>query len=795
MTDSTHNRIGGGVFFAPVIQGRTVHLTLPDRRDPVLAGLPRQSSAFVGRETELDRIHAALNPASGDGAAGTVVVSGLAGMGKTELVLQAAHRALREPDWFPGGVLFADLHGHDKRGKGSVKRALTTLLRSIGVPAEHIPPSTDERAAVYRSALATLAAAGRRVLVVLDDVPAGDGVRHLLPGDKDTATLMSSRDTHGDLEALAMTLRQLPAAESGQLLTVAVHAALPGDHRTGKESDETRQLATLCGGLPLALRIIASLLVDIPGRPLSDLRKAMADAHSRLAALSRDERAVTAAFELSYRRLGKKQAQLFRLLCLSPGPDFSTECAAQLYGESIENTTRLLQDLARRNLVESQEPYGRWKQHSLVRLYSNERLRSSGDEWGTGLMRLFVHLHKTATDAVDILLLPEALRSSAKSRFSAPATAMHWLEAERQTLVAAVLWSHRVKDHPVCLALSIPTAQFLREAHYVEEASWTLKAGIRSSRKLRDRLYEASLLSAMGIVLRDMRKLRKSVRAHSKAVRICQDLKNRDALASALNNLGLSLHEQRRFDEAVAAHTEAEALYRRTGSLWAAAQALSNTGETLAAAGRPDDAARALRKALKIFQKQGDLRGYAQTLGSLAKVTRDKGEAEKAVDLHKQALDLNDGLLFPHERATELANFGASLALSDDFGAALAALREALATFRHMKDRRGEAMALGNMAMARQRQEKWRKAVALHTVATEAFLDSNDDHGLALELTSLARSLLMQGRNTEALKNFDLAARLYDSVSDIRSADETRVIAEQVRKRHAVVSRSVRHRA
>ena len=40
-------------------------------------------------------------------------VAGLAGVGKTALAIQAGHAA-RMTGWFPGGVLFIDLHGYDE---------------------------------------------------------------------------------------------------------------------------------------------------------------------------------------------------------------------------------------------------------------------------------------------------------------------------------------------------------------------------------------------------------------------------------------------------------------------------------------------------------------------------------------------------------------------------------------------------------------------------------------------------------------------------------------------------------
>src|ERR1019366_90787 len=94
-------------------------LVLPARIPASLGGLPPISASFTGRDESLEALLALLAPVSTDGQPPPTVpdvvvtsVSGMAGVRKTELVLQAASIALNR-DWFPGGALYVDLFGYD----------------------------------------------------------------------------------------------------------------------------------------------------------------------------------------------------------------------------------------------------------------------------------------------------------------------------------------------------------------------------------------------------------------------------------------------------------------------------------------------------------------------------------------------------------------------------------------------------------------------------------------------------------------------------------------------------------
>ena len=131
--------------------------------------LPPEPQEFVGRSEEL----ALLAGEHGDKPR-VSVIEGIPGVGKTALAVRAARMVA---DHYPDGVFYLDLQAHDP-GSPSLDSAdaLHRLLRMLGVPANQIPESIGERAALWRAQLSR-----RRAVVILDDAAQHDQVRPLLP--------------------------------------------------------------------------------------------------------------------------------------------------------------------------------------------------------------------------------------------------------------------------------------------------------------------------------------------------------------------------------------------------------------------------------------------------------------------------------------------------------------------------------------------------------------------------------------------------------------------------------------
>ena len=215
------------------------------------ATLPRDVASFTGRRHELKTLEEVV--AAAGGVVSIHAIGGMAGVGKTAFAVHAAHSLA---DRFPGGQVFLPLHGHTPgRQPVSPADAIASLLLAIGVPASQIPADPQAQAGLWRDRLA-----GRPLLLVLDDAADSEQVRPLLPGAGGSLVLVTSRRRLTALEdAQTISLDALPPGEAAELLVrLAVRRGL------SSTDPAVREIARLCGCLPLAIGMVARQLYHHP---------------------------------------------------------------------------------------------------------------------------------------------------------------------------------------------------------------------------------------------------------------------------------------------------------------------------------------------------------------------------------------------------------------------------------------------------------------------------------------------------------------------------------------------------
>jgi DNA-binding SARP family transcriptional activator len=643
---------------------------------PTPAQLPVDVVGFTGRTDHLVRLDGLL-PTTGAVVITSIV--GMAGVGKTALAVHWAHRVAER---FTDGQLYVNLQGHTSASSVRPLQALAGLLRALGVRADEVPADLEEAATLYRSLLA-----GRRMLVVLDNAANAEQVRSLLPGSPGSLVVITSRDrltgliaTHG---VHRLTLGVLTAAES-----VAVLSRMLGADRVNREPAAAAELARVCGGLPLALRIAAANLTDRPVRSITDHVAALRtdDRLSELAVDDDPQVAVRVAFDQSYMRLGPGVRRMFRELGLVPGADVSLPAAAALADHPPEQVAKWLERLVDAHLLEQRGP-GCYGLHDLLRLYAQERGEHEDGMWerAAALERL-LDWYLFAADRAAALLYPGMLRLPLPAmepaptvEFGAPAEAVAWLDTELANLIAAV--QHAAEHGPHRTAWLL--ADSLRGYFWLRRSTvdWLAIAGAARSAAERamDIRAQAAAEHSLGGAYQDAGRYQKAIEHYSRMLKLarrarwtggeavalgavgmahwwCGALRDAadyhaqalvlhrqcdpNAGANSLLNLGLVYRDLGRLDEAAGHLAESLILHRIDRARDGEAHVLGTLGEIAHDRGELDLARRHLEEALALHRDVGDRFGEAYVLGTLAAVHRDAGRPDQALDLARTALRL-----------------------------------------------------------------------------------------------------------------------------------------------------------
>jgi len=653
----------GGVLLEAEVQGRQLRVTLPAEVPAAVTGMPVPASVFAGRDELVALLLGRLAPG---GEGGTTLVSaaaGMAGIGTTELVLQTAARALRIPGWFPGGVVFVDLFGYDPDRRLSAVDALWRWLRAVGIPGERIPAGEQARARLWRSVVAAYVRQGRRLLVVIDNAADAAQVIPLLPADPSVPVLVTSRHAL-DIGARQHTLDVLDDAAAVDVISRVVASRRGGavSWDAPGEREAVAELAGLCAGLPLALRIVAALLADHP-QPAA-LAASLRDARDRPDQPAEPENpgmlATRAAADLSYRRLTPRHSRVYRLLPLDPGPDVSTVSAAWLVDMPVGEVAELLQDLRRAHLVD--EPTtNRWRMYDLVRLHAASQPpppRSPGEVM-VALRRLYLYYHDTARAAVSHLN-PAATTDT--TVFATREQALAWLEAERANLVAVCATATRHHLSQISTGLPFVLAGYLHLRRHLDDWITIATRAADVSHEAGHWNDEGAALTLLGRALTEAGRFDEAVTAYTRAADICHQGGDRRRGSRALELLGGLLTRAGRFDEAATAYSRAAGIFRDSGDRRSEGRVLDLLGAALAEAGRLDEAITAFSRQLEVYVELGDRYGEGEARGNLGAVLGEAGRFEEAIDVLTRAVDIFRGLGDRRNEGRSLGMLGAALA-------------------------------------------------------------------------------------------------------------------------------------
>lgn len=558
--------------------------------------LPAPAPGFVGRHEEMANGERALRGGVGRQPVRVVAVSGPAGVGKTALALQLAHRTA---DLFPDGQILIRLRGPQGRPLSAVQAGAALLRRLTDDPPGAPLNDPEELTDRLRRALN-----GRRLLLVLDDAASEEQIRPLLASGAETAVIVTSRRAVAALDgAEHMKLDAVRPNEAVELLLAA------GGERMAKDPVAAAEIARLCGCFPLALRVAAAALTARPHTTPAALAGRLRDERTRLGVLREGDLDLRSTLMTGYQEAGSATQRAFRLLSLAPALEFAGWTAAALLGSGQAMAEDTAEELVRAQLLEARTDRDtvRYGFHSLLRVLATE-LRDTEEDCARTqrdaierLGRAYVTLARYA----DRRLTPgRGWRESSVSAGTeldaaaiVGASPLGWFRKEATGLVETVRQTHAAGLWPLVWQLAGSAAGYFDACAAWEDWEET----------------------------------------HQLALDAAHRAGNIEAEAAIRYSLGDLAWQRREADRAIRHYTAAKHTFSLVRDRVGAARCRIGLADILLGQNRLGPAARHYGRALALCAAGGDLRGEVAALNGLALVNLRRNRKEAAMSQLVQA--------------------------------------------------------------------------------------------------------------------------------------------------------------
>jgi tetratricopeptide (TPR) repeat protein len=595
--------------------------------------LPPAHRYFIGRADLLDRLDAAI-PAEGP-PTGVVIMDGTGGVGKTALVVHWAHR---RQQLFPDGNLFVNMHGFSALNQVEATAVVDRFLGALGqAPGPSLSPSAREQ-------LLSSLLAGRKTLVVLDNVHDSDHVRSLLPLLTNCLVILTSRQVLVSLRAETgarhITVPPMTATESAELLSAQL-GPLGERQRTS--------LVELCGGLPLLLTVLAGTLAT-KSATAADEYAMLVDRRQLVLGLDDHGDGPTSGadcFEPSYQALAPAERRLFRLLTLHPGPEFGLAAAGACAGQPPAETRRGIGRLVGAHLLEEAgTAVNRFRFHDVLAEYAaycRDRDEPPAEQ-AAATRRVLDYYVGSVTQASLALQRsynppPRSAHSAVEvTTFATTEDAVTWFGRERTNLTSAITYAAEHGHHDHAWRLTDPVTAFFDRAGATIEGRDVRLIALRATRTTGNRVGEASMLNGIGMAHMKLGDLKEAQRCFTEALRLVVEENHPRGQASTLHLLGWAALRQGHTTEALDLFHQGMAIDHRSGNQEGLCWAHSRIGQALHAADQPAQAMPHLHEAVRLAHEIGETSAQAMSLRELGAIHHELGDLATATTYCQQAL-------------------------------------------------------------------------------------------------------------------------------------------------------------
>ncbi len=802
------------VLYRHVVEGQIGPVALlAGRDDPQTHDRPlthlRPTSAFVGREREIDELSLFLEEATQNENRQSrptthhLALTGPTGIGKSELAFELARRNVEK---FPGGITAIALQDRKTLGEALTEMAHSLHTHSKSMNTADVPQCERTVMNAYRG-LANRDMASLLLLDSFEEVEAGPEAGHwyrfLCALPERVIVLITSRSNPATVAALEgatcrwyeypvdrMTsediLKLFAAMASGSGLDERIHLFDP------RQQAVLQEIGALLDGYPLGAQLIFGAARTIHGKVVTP------EAATRSLEEIRDElrealpEGLREQLDIAYRRLSPAAQQLLPYLSAFKLP-FSHQQIVALFSPASPATARAIRrlelepdplhipsvDTSATHVTGVDIPpelANHWREAR------DELVRSSFIQFDGRVYTIHTQVRHFALSQLQEEARKQVHRAVATYYSSLPQPGPdEWFAAFEHLEDAG-----EPNDLHMATHLMVRAAWALRGRGHAAALRAMLRRAESYALSLGDSSGEARVQLCIGAILRQLGKYSEALGCLTRSLNLHRQQREGDEEAWALFELAMLFREEGQYGRARQHAQDALRLFREAGDARGEAWMQVVLGEVSRGHGYFYDALGHFERALSTFRILLNDEGYAAALRGRGTVHEALSDYAEALADYEESLRLFNSLGSRIEQAWVLTNQGIVYLDLARPESAREACSEGMHIFREQGTRRGEGWALRVLGDVARKQGLTNEARTFYSQSLAIFNDLGDRVDAARVMNSQGTLMLADGDYADARE-------LYERASALAHEQEARQVEGRALRGLGDVARAAHH--
>lgn len=678
---------------------------------------------LIGRAQELQLLESSIRPQPYALHRATISsIIGKPGVGKSALAINFANSYRAK---YPDAQLYRNLRENLPSAEAlDPSHVLRYFLAALGSLPDEIPEGLLELRDEFEAVTD-----GQNIIIVLDNASSYEQVEPIIPRSPTCHVIVTSSERFPETGALPLILRPLSAPAAIELFE---HMAPSLSVKSPQDTEKLGRVLATCGGLPLAIRVLAARLEEghfTLDRILDDLDREKGKGLGALFGPARAE--IETSFRFSYRSLGEDQKRLFRRLGAVPGESFGRDLVAALSETSADESDLVLERLAQLQLLELTSDREYFTMHSVLRRFAIEQLEAIEGESRVFVLKKILDYYLTrsseASEAIHSKVNPVTIRGrDTPRREFDQVRSLGWLAAEQVNLAAAVRQACQDGYVEHAWRLCAKLAPFFEIRGQWETWRETHNATLLALDRSGQTSGRAHVLLGLGKRHRALQRWEKAIEFYRDAVVIFRQEGEHQQVGLTLHALGDVYRYMRNWDAASNCLWESHRILHKVGDRHGMATVKRSLGALHRLRGDFAGAEEHYRTAIQLLEDSGDERWLAATRLSLADIWLDRGYPDPSETL-KECLRVFTRLDDQHWRALTLRSLAEALRLNRQFGEVMCHLSESQELLRAKGDLLWEAQVTHSIGLVHLDQGRPVQALECFNNALDAFTSDGDD--------------------------------------------------------------------